>query len=96
MTKHDKDVNKWIIERLNLTDRIDEMWAKRIIDEMITNHYEQRYTPYQELTDEEWIKVEVAMKDLILYVYLFSNESIVKVLSSELFSFIITRFDGRV
>ncbi len=94
MTKHEKDVNKWIIERLNLTDRIDEMWAKRIIDEMITNHYEQRYTPYQELTDEEWIKLYNYLSDY-LYVYMFSNESIVKVLSSELFSFIITRFDGR-
>lgn len=30
-----------------------------------------------------------------LYVYLFSSDSIVRVLSSELFSFIISRFDGR-
>jgi len=50
MTKHDTDINKWLIERLNLTQSIDEMWAKRIIDEMIINHYEQRYTPYHELT----------------------------------------------
>ena len=79
---------------MNLSQSINEMWAKRIIDEMITNHYEQRYTPYQELTDEEWIKLYNYLSDY-LYVYLFSSDSIVKVLSSELFSFIITRFDGR-
>lgn len=79
---------------MNLSQSIDEKWAKRIIDEMINNHYEQRYTPYQELTDEEWIKLYNYLSDY-LYVYLFSSDSIIKVLSSELFSFIITRFDGR-
>jgi hypothetical protein len=39
------------------------MWAKRIIDEMITNDFEQRYTPYQELTDEEWIKLYNYLSD---------------------------------
>jgi hypothetical protein len=40
MTKHDESINKWLVERLNLSESIDEMWAKRIIDEMITNDFE--------------------------------------------------------
>jgi hypothetical protein len=40
MTKHDEIINKWLVERLNLNESIDEMWAKRIIDEMITNDFE--------------------------------------------------------
>jgi hypothetical protein len=40
MTKHDESINKWLIDRLNLIKSIDEMWAKRIIEEMITNDFE--------------------------------------------------------
>ena len=94
MKKHEDPVQKWIVNRLNLTEPIDEMWAKRIIDEMITNDYEQRYTPYQELTDEEWIKLYNYLSDYA-YVYLFGTDSINKILASELFKFIISRFDGR-
>ena len=46
------------------------------------------------MTDEEWIKLYNYLSDYA-YVYLFSTDSIVKVLSSELFSFLIARFDGR-
>ncbi len=45
------------------------------------------------MTDEEWIKIYNYISDYA-FVYLFNTDSIVKVLSSELFSFLIARFDG--
>lgn len=46
MEKHQGSVKRWIKDRLNITQDIDEMWVKRIIDEMITNNFEKRYVPY--------------------------------------------------
>ena len=55
MTLHEGIVKKWVKERLNISLDIDEeVWVKRIIDEMITNSFEQRYTFYKEVTEEEW------------------------------------------
>lgn len=55
MTRHEGIVKKWVKERLNISLDIDEeVWVKRIIDEMITNTFEQRYTFYPEVTEEEW------------------------------------------
>ena len=55
MTRHEGIVKKWVKERLKISLDIDEeVWVKRIIDEMITNTFEQRYTFYTEVSEEEW------------------------------------------
>ena len=55
MTRHEGIVKKWVKERLNISlDMDEEVWVKRIIDEMITNTFEQRYTFYTEVSEEEW------------------------------------------
>ncbi len=94
MSGHEQNVQKWIEKRLNLNVSIDEQWAKRIIDEMITNNFEQRYVPYQQLTPDEWIKLYNYLSDYA-YIYLFESDSIVKVLSSELMEFMLTNFEGK-
>lgn len=61
---------------------------------MITNHYEQRYVPYQDLTDDEWVKLYNYLSDYA-YIYLFDNDSIVKLLASELMGFMLTHLEGK-
>ena len=94
MSGHEEHVQKWLAQRLNLNISIDEQWAKRIIDEMITNDFEQRYVPYQPLTKDEWVKLYKYLSDYA-YIYLFESDSVVKVLASELMNFMLAHFEGR-
>ena len=94
MAKHEGTVKKWIQKRLNITQDIDEQWVKRIIDEMITNKFEQRYIPYEEVSDEEWAMMQQYLSDY-MYIYMFGTDSLTKVLSSELMSFILNRFESK-
>jgi hypothetical protein len=73
---------------------LSEEWIKRIIDELTTNKFEQRYTPYKPISEDEFKKVYKYLDDY-LYLVMFGNEPLNKILSSELFYFILSRFDGR-
>jgi hypothetical protein len=61
---------------------------------MITNHFEQRYTPYEDLSETEWIKLYNYLSDY-LYIYLFGNDSIVKLLASEFMDYMLTHLEGK-
>ena len=50
--------------------------------------------PYQDLTTEEWIKLYNYLSDYA-YIYLFENDSVVKMLSSELMDFMLGHFEGK-
>jgi hypothetical protein len=60
---------------------------------MTTNEFEQRYTPYS-ITKEEWQQLFNYLRDY-LYEYMFGNDTLNRILSSELFTFIMNRFDDK-
>lgn len=81
------------MEKLNITKDLNPEWVKRVIDEMQTNDFEKRYVWYS-ITDEEWERFYSYLSDY-LYEYMFANDSLNRIVSSELFSFIMGRFEGR-
>jgi hypothetical protein len=50
--------------------------------------------PYQDLSPDEWIKLYNYLSDYA-YIYLFENDSIVKLLASELMGFMLTHLEGK-
>lgn len=63
-------------------DLLTTEWVKRIIDELETNVFEQRYTPYEPVTADEWIQLNAFTMEY-LYTYMFGNDDIIRILSSE-------------
>lgn len=61
---------------------------------MTTNEFEQRYTPYDKVSPEEWDMLLSYLRDY-LYEYMFGNDTLNRILSSELFAFILSRFDDK-
>lgn len=94
MQRHNTEVKSFLQQRLNITEDIDEQWIKRIIDEMTTNEFEQRYTPYAKVTKEEWDRLFSYLVDY-LYEYMFGNDTLNRILSSELFRYIMDHFDNK-
>ena len=61
---------------------------------MKTNTFEQRYVPYEEVSEEDWAKMEEYLSDY-MYIYMFGTDSLTKVLTSELFSFMFNRLESK-